>query len=174
MSEKISRGKRKGGKGALMICIIVIAGLLGVIGFLLHQKTSGGETKKRNVVVNEKNAEEVASELLAQEKTPVGSYLVTMNSTWNFTSGDVASENAYVKNADANSNSVYFDIVRTDTGDTIYESPILPVGTYLEDITLDTVLQAGTYDCVLTYYLLDEEDNAVSKTNLALTIVIEN
>ncbi len=176
MTNRNKKGKGgKGGKIALIVCFVVIIALVGVIGYLLlHDEDNEDNPSKRNVVVNEENAEQVASEMIGQEKTPAGFYQVTMNSTWNFTSGDAASENAYVENANANTNSVYFDIVRNDTEETIYESPILPVGTHLEEITLDTVLPAGTYDCVMIYHLLDENDEPVSSLNMGLTIVIEN
>ena len=126
---------------------------------------------KRNVVVNEKNVDEVISQL-AEERTPPGSYQVTMNTTWNFPSGDEPSENAYVKNAEANTNSVYFDVTRSDTEETIYESPIIPVGSWLEDITLDTNLPDGVYNCVITYHLLDDEDKSISTVKLTFTIVV--
>lgn len=95
-----------------------------------------------------------------------------MNTTWNFPSGDEPSENAYVKNAEANTNSVYFDVTRSDTEETIYESPIIPVGSWLDDITLDTNLPDGVYNCVITYHLLDDEDKSISTVKLTLTIVV--
>ena len=95
-----------------------------------------------------------------------------MNSTWNFPSGDAPSENAYVENATTNTNPVYFDVVRDDTGETIYESPILPVGSHLENFELDTVLDAGTYDCVMTYHLLDEEEQEISTLQITVQVVI--
>lgn len=161
------------GKSALIICIVVILVLAGVIVWLLLRGKED-ETPQRNVVVNEENAESIASEMMAQEKTPIGSYEVTMNATWNFKNGTATSDNAFVKNAESNTNSVYFDVVRSDTEDTIYASPILPVGTYLENIALDEELPAGTYDCVCTYHLLDEESNPVGRVNVSLQIVIQN
>ena len=95
-----------------------------------------------------------------------------MNSTWDFARGDAPSDNAYVENVEANTNSVYFDVVRTDTDETIFESPILPVGSYLENITLDSNLSAGTYECLVTYHILDENDESMSTVKLTLTINI--
>ena len=51
--------------------------------------------------------------------------------------------------------------------------PIIPVGSYLENIALDTALPAGTYDCILTYHLLDEENVSISTLKLTVTIVID-
>lgn len=138
------------------------------------QKESNNSRKeepvKRNVVVNKDNVEEVLEQL--EDPVPPGSYEVKMNSTWNFASGDAPSDNAYVENVEANTNSVYFDVTRADTEETIFESPILPVGSYLDNITLDSNLPAGTYDCLVTYHLLDENDESISTVKLTLTINI--
>lgn len=170
---EIQNEKKRGGKIVFIVCIVVIIALVGVILYLLLGRNGGEDTPQRDVIVNEKNAEKVAAEMVEKERTPVGSYQVTMNSTWNFADASSASDNAYVENAEANTNSVYFDVVRSDTDETILESPILPVGAYWDEITLDSELPAGTYDCVLTYHLLDENDEPISKVNVGLTIVIE-
>lgn len=169
--HKEGNKNRKGGKIAIAVCIIVIIALLGVVCYLLFGRKE--EPLNRNVVVNEDNVEEVLDELDKKESVPVGYYEAIMNSTWNFKSGDMPSDNAYVENAESNTNSVYFDVTRTDTEETIFESPILPVGSHLENITLDSDLPAGTYDCVVTYHLLDEEENSISTLKLTVTIIVE-
>ena len=113
--------------------------------------------------------EEIAAQL-AQPITEPQTYDVTMNSTWNFDSGSDASTNAYVENATSNQNDVYFDVTLADTGETILESPVIPVGSHMDSIKLDKKLDQGTYDCVITYHLLDEEQNSLSTVKLALTI----
>ena len=172
MSEQEKNGKMgKGGKIAFAVCLVVIVVLLGVVVFLLFRGQDEEEPQRRNVVVNEDNVDEVL-ESLEEGYVPAGYYEVTMNSTWNFESGDAPSTNAYVENAQTNTNPVYFDVVREDTGETIYESPILPVGSHLDEIVLDTALEAGTYDCILTYHLLDEEEQDISTLQLTVQIVV--
>lgn len=173
MSEQEKSKKNgKGGKIAFAACLVVIVVLLGVVIFLLFRGQDEEEPKRRNVVVNEDNVDEVLESLAEEGYVPPGYYEVTMNSTWNFPSGDAPSENAYVENATTNTNPVYFDVVRDDTGETIYESPILPVGSHLENFELDTVLDAGTYDCVMTYHLLDEEEQEISTLQITVQVVI--
>ena len=160
MSDEMAKeNKKKGGRIALIICIIVIAALCIIIYLLLNKDEDKKE--RRDVVVNEDNVEEI-------------SYQVTMNSTWYFENGTASSNNAYVENAEANENAVYFDVVRSDTDKTIYESPIIPVGKHLNNIKLDKKLSAGTYDCVMTYHLLDDEEESISTVRVNLEIVIEN
>ena len=74
----------------------------------------------------------------------------------------------------ANKHDVYFDIIRTDTNERIYASPVLPIGSHLEAITLDSDLDAGTYDCIVEYHLVDEEQNTLGTVSFALTIIVQN
>lgn len=176
MSKEVEkRDTKKGGKIVFAICIAIIAILLVLVIYLLLNRKSMQEPEpvNRNVVVNAENVEEILADLDEKEVVPVGYYETTMNSTWNFPSGDEPSTNAYVENAVANTNSVYFDVTLADTEETIYASPILPVGSHLENITLDSKLSAGTYDCIITYHLLDEENRSISTLKLTLTVVIE-
>jgi predicted metalloprotease len=178
MSEQQKKTIGKGGTIALGACGVVIIVLLVVVIVLLVKNgiqtaTSATESApKRNVVVTPDNVEETISQLEESEHVAPGSYEVTMNTTWNFKDGESASDNAYVANSVNNTNDVYFDITLADTEETIYSSPVIPIGSHLEDITLDKVLEDGTYDCVVTYTLVDEEQNPLSTVRISLTIVI--
>ncbi len=145
--------------------------LLGVIGVMVFEKE---DEPKRNVVINEENVNEIIAEMEKNEFVPPGSYEAKMNATWIFPDGKSVSENAYVENVVRNTNDVYFDVILSETDEVIYESPLLPVGSHIENITLDKELEKGTYDCVVIYHLVDEEQNTLSTVRVAVTIVIEN
>lgn len=173
-SKSSDEAKKKGGKVVLIICIVIILALIGVVLYLLLNKDSEEQTR-RNVVVNEDNVDEIIQQMRDSDRVADGYYEMTMNSTWYFKNGTAASDNAYVENTITNTNAVYFDIMRSDTDETIFESPIIPVGSHLEEITLDKDLDAGTYDCVLIYHLLDEDyENEISTVRVSVTIVVEN
>ncbi len=98
-----------------------------------------------------------------------------MNTTWHFETGDSASYDAYVANVAENTNDVYFDIfLEGQEEEPIYQSPVIPRGSEMEEITLDKPLDAGTHNCVLIYHLVDEEQKTVSTLQVGLTIVVEN
>lgn len=168
MSNEKGKDRKKGGKIALAICIVVIVALCILVYFLLHRD----DKVHRDVVVNEENVDEILSEM--EGGVDPGSYQATMNSTWHFEKGDVASYDAYVENTEANKNPVYFDITRSDTNETIFESPIIPVGSHLDKIILNNDMSQGTYDCVMTYHLLDEDEETISTVRVSLKIVIEH
>lgn len=171
--QKEGNSSRKGGKLVLAACAVVIVILLAAVIYLLMNRQEDEEPVNRNVVVNEDNVEEILTQMEEKEIVPVGYYETTMNSTWYFENGSTPSDNAYVENAATNTNAVYFDVTRVDTEETIYESPILPVGSHLENISLDTELPSGTYDCLVTYHLLDEENKSISTLKVTVTVVID-
>lgn len=155
----------------ILIAVVVICVLAGVILHLL----SGKDTKEYNQVIKPDNVEQVIAQLEEDDYTPVGSYEVKMNTEWTFPDGSSASPNAYVENSVTNQNTVYFKIVLDDASQKeIYKSPYLEVGSHLEDIQLDEVLEAGTYSAVLTYYLVDHEFNDISQVSISITLTIQN
>lgn len=168
-------------KNGLLIGLIaalgVVIALLLVIVILLLGKDGGiiqkDEAPKRNVVVNKDNVDDFLDEMEEVKPVRPGYFEAKMNSTWHFPDGSSASTDAYVENILANTNDVYFDVMLAETGEVILESPIIPRGSYMEDITLDKDLDAGTYDCILVYHLVDEDQNTLSTLRMAITIVIE-
>ena len=171
MSAQQTNNASAGKKSTVILAVaaVVIVALLGVIAMLLL----GEQEPKRNVVINEGNAEEFILDLESDPPVPAGSFQTNMNSTWYFANGSAASENAYVGNVANNTHDVYFDVELKSTGEVILESPIIPLGSHMENISLDKDLDAGTYDCTLIYHLVDENQNTVSTLRMALTIIVE-
>ncbi len=178
-----ARSEQKGGKSkgklVIIIFLVVVILLLGVIIFLLLRKKDEPpaavqeQQETRDVLVNEDNVDRIV-EQMANSSTPPPNYEATMNSTWNFPDGSQASDNAYVENSTSNQNDVYFDLEISETGEVIYESPVIPVGSHLDKIKLDKDLGAGTYDCVMTYHLLDGSQSTIGTVKMAVTVIVES
>lgn len=178
MSKKPGRqnqvAEKKTGKLKWMIlgAVIIIVILAAVICFLLFKGRE--EEPKRNVVVTKDNIEEVADDMMNQEYIEPGYYSTSMSTTWHFSTGDAISEDAYVENREENTNDIYFDVFLADNEEeAIYKSPLLPRGSELDNIVLDTPISAGTYDAVVVYHLVDEEQNTVSTLRVGVTIIVE-
>lgn len=176
--------KKKGGKiwivaGILAAMVIVI--LVGIIIYLLQSQKASQQSEnaaavpqQRNVVVAPENVDEVIAQMEEEEKTPVGSYEVTMNTHWTFPDGKSASSDAYVENSTSNTNMVYFTITLDSSGEEIYHSPYLELGAQLTDIALDKELEQGDYNAIITYYLVDDDFNELSNVSMYMTISIES
>ena len=172
MSENTNSKGSNGLKIAIAVGVVVIIALLGVIIFLLVGRGKE-EPEKRNVVVSQDNVEKVVEEMAAEAPVQTGYYEASMNTTWTFTTGSDVSEDAYVANVEGNTNDVYFDVVLAEDEDqVIYKSPVLPRGSELENIALDTPLEAGTYPCICVYHLIDENQKTISTVRVGITVVV--
>lgn len=162
----------KKNKKVIIIGIIIIIVLLAVIIALLLRKK---EEPQRNVVITKDNVDKVLDDMQNQEYVEPGYYSTSMSTTWHFASGNAVSEDAYVANLEENTNDVYFDVFLAENeNEAILKSPVLTRGSELRDIALDTSLSAGTYDCVMIYHLIDEDQNTISTLRVGFTIVIES
>ena len=158
MSKDAEQNKSlgKGGKIAIFACVVVIILLLMIILFLFFWKQKD-EEPKRNVVITPDNVEAVIDEMVTQEFVEPGYYSVSMTNTWHFATGDAVSEDAFVENKET----------------PILQSPVIPRGAEFDSIALDTFLEAGTYDCVMVYHLVDDDQNTVSTLRVGITIIVE-
>lgn len=180
MSEQSETKEKKKGGGkrtvAVVVLIVVIAALVSIIVYLLvSRREPEEETSLRNVVVTSENVAEVLQEMENAEPVDQGYYTVSMTFDWHFADGEAVSEDAYVQNLAENTNDVYFDVFLADDEEhPIYQSPVIPRGSSLEEIKLDEPLEKGTYDGILIYHLVDEEQNTVSTLRVTVTLIVES
>ncbi len=178
-----------GGKGnktvviLLGVIIVLLIAVVGVFGAMLLKSNKANEElqqaatetqEKRNVVISEKNAEEVVEEMINQEYVEPGYYSTQMSTEWHFSTGDAISEDAIVVNDAGNTNDVYFDVFLADDETTpILQSPVIPRGGEWKEIKLDTPLAKGDYECVMVYHLIDDNQETVSTLRVGFKIYVE-
>jgi Na+-transporting NADH:ubiquinone oxidoreductase subunit NqrC len=177
-----SNKKKKGGEKEspkkvviFIVLTVVIMALIGVIIYLLMPKQEEAqEQDKRNVVITKDNLDEVISQMSDAEYVAPGYYTVTMNNVWHFENGNPTSSDAYVENTVENLNDVYFDVfLAEDETTAIYESPVIPRGASLQEISLKEPLEVGSYDCVMVYHLIDDDQNTLSTLRVSITLVVQ-
>ena len=185
MASEVNKDKKgkEGKKKVVILTIIVtmvIATLVGIIIYLLGKKGKTDETTeetRRNVVVTPDNVDEVVRQMQdsSQNRMNQGYYTITQSSTWHFESGRSISKDAYVENVTENTNAVYFDVIMAeDSEHKILESPVIPIGSHLENIALDEELSKGSYDCVIVYHLIDDDQNTISTVSVTVTVIVDN
>ena len=116
--------------------------------------------------------EEIAEKL--NEKVAEGMINISMNTAPYFENGK-AEGNVMIVNESINNYPQKVQIVRNDTGEQIYESNAIPVGSKIERATLDVTLPAGTYECTAYFHNLDPETGEIIGTAGAIiNITIKN
>lgn len=179
-SNQTQSGKKGGGRTVgIILLVVIILILAGVIAYLLvsrqpEEEESGG---LRGTVVTPNNVQKVIEQMdqkASEELVAPGYYTVRMNYEWYFATGDAVSENAYVENLAVNTNAVYLDLfLAEDEENAIYKSPVIPLGSSLQNIALDTPLEAGTYPCVAVYHLVDDDQKTLSTLRVTVTVTVE-
>lgn len=171
-----------GARNAMAIVgVALVVALIGVIIALVMVLNRGEkvvyveeEPTQRTRVVNEDTVREVVDNINEMDFVQPGYYEVSMNMNWIFPDGTSPSSNAFVENVPGNTNDVYFDVQLRDTGRVIYESPLIPRGERLETVQLDADLDAGAYDCVIIYHLVDDQQRTISTLSLGMMVTIES
>ena len=116
--------------------------------------------------------EEIAEKL--NEKVAEGMINISMNTAPYFENG-TAEGNLMLVNESINLYPQKVQIVRNDTGEQIYESGAIAVGSKIERAKLDVVLPAGTYECTAYFHNLDPETGDIIGTAGAIiTITIQH
>lgn len=116
--------------------------------------------------------EEIVASL--NEKVEEGYINISMNASPVFEDGQ-AEGSLMIVNEEVNRYPQQVVITRDDTGETIYTSAAIPVGSKIAADTLDVVLPAGTYECTAMFHSLDPETGAIlGSAGASIVITIQN
>ena len=116
--------------------------------------------------------EETAEKL--NEKVAEGMINISMNTAPYFENG-TAEGNVMIVNEAINNYPQQVEFIRNDTGEQIFQSKAIPVGSKIERAALDVELPAGTYECTAMFHNLDPETGDIIGTAGAIiTITIKN
>ena len=116
--------------------------------------------------------EEIAEKL--NEKVAEGMINISMNTAPYF-EDSTAEGNLMIVNESINNYPQKVQIVRNDTGEQIYESGAIAVGSKIEHAKLDAALPAGTYECTAYFHNLNPETGEIIGTAGAIiNITIKN
>ena len=165
----------------IFLVLLVGAGIFLAVK-LLHKPADTALASSQSGIVYDSSAveggwdnlspEEIEARL--NEKVAEGMINISANTAPIFEDG--ASEgNLMLVNESINNYPQMVQIVRNDTGEQIYESGAIAVGSKIERARLDVVLPAGTYECTAYFHNLDPESGAIIGTAGAIiTITIQH
>ena len=116
--------------------------------------------------------EEIAEKL--NEKVAEGMINISMNTAPYFEDGK-AEGNVMIVNESINNYPQQVEFIRNDTGEQVYQSNAIPVGSKIERAALDAELPAGTYECTAMFHNLDPVSGEIIGTvGAIINITIKN
>lgn len=190
--EKNNANARKQTARKCTVCKIIILVLTVIIILLLLLRGCGGKRNDTPVVptptppgpgifydpnaIRGGWAEADTGGIIAalNEKVEAGMIRISMNTTPYFYDG--ASEgNLMIVNEEVNNYPQVVEITRSDTGELIYRSGAIPVGSKVETAKLNIPLSAGTYKCTALFYSVDPDNGAyLGCAGAVITVTILN
>ena len=149
---------------------------------LLHKPADAALVSSKSGIVYDSSAveggwdnlspEEIAEKL--NEKVAEGMINISMNTAPYFENG-TAEGNVMIVNEAINNYPQQVEFIRNDTGEHIYQSKAIPVGSKIERAALDVELPAGTYECTAMFHNLDPVSGEIIGTAGAIiNITIKN
>jgi hypothetical protein len=132
--------------------------------------TPGTVTGGRGLMLTPETLDEVREELARPRQAT--HFTTSMNTSWEFPSGTEPSTNATVGNSTLNDFTMYFDVVLVATGEVVFSSPFMPVGTRLEYFALDVPLPPGEHDAIATFTLVDDDFEDITDVHISVLIQV--
>ena len=165
----------------IFLVLLVGAGIFLAVK-LLHKPADAALADSKSGIVYDSSAieggwdnlspEEIEARL--NEKVAEGMINISANTAPIFEDGS-SEGNLMLVNESINNYPQKVQIVRNDTGEQIYESGAIAVGSKIERAKLDVVLPAGTYECTAYFHNLDPETGDIIGTAGAIiTITIQH
>ena len=167
--------------GAVVLAAVAIGAIIFIIVTLRSPMTKEEARAKAGIVYDSSateggwdnlSPEEIEARL--NEKVAEGMINISANTAPIFEDGS-SEGNLMLVNESINNYPQKVQIVRNDTGEQIYESGAIAVGSKIERAKLDVVLPAGTYECTAYFHNLDPETGDIIGTAGAIiNITIKN
>ena len=167
--------------GAGVLAAAAIGALIFII-ITLRSPTAKEESSTKTGIVYDSSAteggwdnlspEEIEARL--NEKVAEGMFNISANTAPIFEDGS-SEGNLMLVNESINNYPQMVQIIRNDTGEEIYKSGAIAVGSKIERAKLEVVLPAGTYECTAYFHNLNPETGDIIGTAGAIsTITIKN
>ena len=167
---------------AIIFLILLVGAGIFLAVRLLHKPADAALADSKSGIVYDSSAveggwdnlspEEIEARL--NEKVAEGMINISANTAPIFEDGS-SEGNLMLVNESINNYPQKVQIVRNDTGEQIYESGAIAVGSKIERAKLDVVLPAGTYECTAYFHNLDPETGEIIGTAGAIiNITIKN
>ena len=178
--------KQAKGNIRVVLAVVFLACAIGagifLITRLVSKPLSKEEARAKAGIVYDSSAteggwdnlspEEIEARL--NEKVAEGMINISMNTAPYFENG-TSEGNVMIVNEAINNYPQQVEFIRNATGEQIYQSKAIPVGSKIERAALDVELPAGSYECTAMFHNLDPVSGEIIGTAGAIiTITIQH
>jgi hypothetical protein len=158
----------------LGIFVVIVIAVVVLILFLRQPEELAAEPVAGARLITPENVNQIAEE--ARATVERGMFMTHMNVIWNFADGVSPSYNAVMGNSSNNTYPMWFTVTIDATGQQVFESGLIPVGTTIAEIKLAEDLEPGSYDSTVSVNLVEEDGVTPVETNMGfgVELVVES
>lgn len=171
MKEKASPKQKKQRLAIAIVCLLLAGG--GGILWMLSRDGGSSLALDDNATMGVLPGIDMAErQAQLQEQLDEGMIAFSINSSPVFADGG-AEGNLMLENPGNNAKLLVVEIYIDDTQELVYQSKAIPVGSYIENVRLDKVLEAGEYQATAYFKAYREEDQSfIGQAGAAIKITV--
>lgn len=166
-------------KTKILVAGIFVAALLAVgaaVTMFIMMNNRKDDGPQNVYTMEEENYRQIMEDMSAQVEE--GYFETYMTTEWVFPDGSSEASEAMLGNAPNNTKPIRCELLLDETGETLFQTGVLPVGALVSPIRLDRDLEAGVYDATCMIYLMKEKGDGTfedySSAGFRVTITIQN
>lgn len=144
-------------KGAIIAVVTIVIALVAAVCVWLFAFGGASFFSTQEITAGQapyKTEEEMQAE--SERTIEEGTFNISIASDIEFENA-AAEGTAYIENVPNNPYDIQVTITDTESGDVVYESPVIAPNNYVEKIRLSKELSAGEHDATATFAALDKE-----------------
>ena len=175
-TEERANATRDGGKKLLAAACILLLLVLGILAFLLLRAPKAGpsglarEAAALAGQLEGETEEEIQAELnrIVEE----GMFNISIASYVEFPEGTAEGE-VRIENVPSNHYLMQVEVVRDDTGESVYRTGMIEPNHHIQRARLDADLDVGSYPCTAVFYAFESDtEEPVGQAAAKMTIVV--
>lgn len=161
----------------IIACVCVVAFLaIGGAVIMFIMMNNNEDEPQTTYMIDEGNYQQILDDM--SEQVQEGYFETYMTTEWIFPDGGSEASEAMLGNSPNNTKPIRCELLLDETGEILFETGVLPVGTLVSPIRLDRDLAAGTYDTTCMIYLMNEKEDGTfedySSAGLRVTLTVQN
>lgn len=166
--------KPKSSKLILILLLIIAATVVGILYYVTQNKNSGLVMEDNATIGDMPGVDMEQRKKELQKQLDESMIAFSINTSPVFSSG-TSEGNLMIENPGNNAKLLVAEVYLTESNELIYTSKALKPGSYLENVKLDKVLEAGNYDATVYFKAYTEDTQEyIGQTGAAVAITVQN
>lgn len=158
------------------VCAVALLAVGAAVAMFIMMNNKEDDAPQTAYTMEEDNYQQIMENMSAQVQE--GYFETYMTTEWVFPDGSSEASEAMLGNSPNNTKPIRCELLLGETGEMLFKTGVMPVGTLVSPIKLDKDLDAGVYDATCMIYLMNDKGDGTyedySSAGFHVTLTIQN